>query len=109
MNQFERVQLALRRHPRKWLVTGCAGFIGSNLVEFLLQLDQTVVGLDNLSTGFRHNLDDVRAQVGPARWQRGRWPTRVAALRGSATGGAGPVRRGCGQVTRRPTGAAAHG
>lgn len=73
MNQFERVQLALRRHPRKWLVTGCAGFIGSNLVEFLLQLDQTVVGLDNLSTGFRHNLDDVRAQVGAARWQRFRF------------------------------------
>lgn len=70
MNKFERIQLELRRHPRKWLVTGCAGFIGSNLLERLLQLDQTVVGLDNLSTGHGHNLQDVRDQVSPAQWRR---------------------------------------
>jgi len=55
---------------RTWLVTGAAGFIGSNLLEALLRLDQRVVGLDNFSTGFRHNLDQVRDAVGPARWAR---------------------------------------
>jgi UDP-N-acetylglucosamine 4-epimerase len=55
---------------RAWLVTGAAGFIGSNLVETLLGHGQRVVGLDNFSTGFRHNLDQVRAAVGPAAWQR---------------------------------------
>ena len=53
------------KEPRKWLVTGAAGFIGSNLVEALLRLGQDVVGLDNFSTGFRHNLDQVRDAVGP--------------------------------------------
>jgi UDP-N-acetylglucosamine 4-epimerase len=56
--------------PRRWLVTGAAGFIGSNLVEALLASDQTVVGLDNFSTGHRHNLQDVRAKVGEAAWSR---------------------------------------
>lgn len=70
MNKFECIEQELRLRPGKWLVTGCAGFIGSNLVEFLLQRDQTVVGLDNLSTGHLHNLDDVRHQVSPAQWRR---------------------------------------
>ncbi len=56
----------LRATPRAWLVTGAAGFIGSNLVERLLELGQRVVGLDNFSNGFRHNLDEVRALAGPA-------------------------------------------
>jgi UDP-N-acetylglucosamine 4-epimerase len=56
-----------------WLVTGCAGFIGSNLIESLLNLDQKVVGLDNFSTGFQHNLDQVEAAVGPERWSRFRF------------------------------------
>jgi UDP-N-acetylglucosamine 4-epimerase len=55
---------------RTWLVTGCAGFIGSNLIEALLKLDQRVVGLDNFATGFQHNLDQVEAAVGPERWAR---------------------------------------
>jgi UDP-N-acetylglucosamine/UDP-N-acetylgalactosamine 4-epimerase len=54
----------------RWLVTGCAGFIGSNLVEALLRLNQDVVGLDNFSTGYQHNLDAVRALVGPDHWRR---------------------------------------
>jgi UDP-N-acetylglucosamine/UDP-N-acetylgalactosamine 4-epimerase len=60
----------LRGSPRTWLVTGAAGFIGSNLVERLLELGQTVVGLDNFATGHRHNLDDVRACVGEQAWGR---------------------------------------
>jgi UDP-N-acetylglucosamine 4-epimerase len=51
-----------------WLVTGCAGFIGSNLVEALLNQGQRVVGLDNFSTGFQHNLDQVEEAVGPQKW-----------------------------------------
>jgi UDP-N-acetylglucosamine 4-epimerase len=51
-----------------WLVTGCAGFIGSNLIESLLQQGQRVVGLDNFSTGFQHNLEQVEAAVGPEKW-----------------------------------------
>ena len=58
----------LRTEPRRWLVTGVAGFIGSNILEELLRLGQPVVGLDNFATGKRTNLEDVRAQVGAAAW-----------------------------------------
>ncbi|WP_338242185.1 SDR family oxidoreductase [Aurantiacibacter hainanensis] len=58
----------LRANRRHWLVTGAAGFIGSNLVETLLQLDQTVTGLDNFSTGHRFNLGHVASRVG-TKWQ----------------------------------------
>jgi UDP-N-acetylglucosamine/UDP-N-acetylgalactosamine 4-epimerase len=67
---FRDAQTRLRAHPRRWLVTGSAGFIGSHLVEALLDLGQHVVGLDNFSTGFRRNLDEVRDAVGPITWQR---------------------------------------
>ena len=60
----------LTKRSSSWLVTGVAGFIGSNLLETLLSLGQKVVGLDNFSTGFQANLDDVRAQVGEEAWQR---------------------------------------
>jgi UDP-N-acetylglucosamine 4-epimerase len=70
MNRFENMVQQLRSQPRKWLVTGCAGFIGSNLLETLLEMDQTVVGLDNFATGHRHNLDEVRNAVGAQRWAR---------------------------------------
>ena len=59
--------------PRAWLVTGAAGFIGSNLVESLLGMGQRVVGLDNFSTGKRENLELVRQAVGDARWQKFRF------------------------------------
>jgi len=60
----------LRNHPRSWLVTGVAGFIGSNLLEALLRLDQNVVGLDNFATGHQRNLDEVQSLVTPAQWAR---------------------------------------
>ena len=70
MTKLEWIQSNLKNTPRTWLVTGCAGFIGSNLLETLLSLDQTVVGLDNFSTGHQHNLDEVRASVSEAQWRR---------------------------------------
>jgi UDP-N-acetylglucosamine 4-epimerase len=62
---YEKITGHLRAHPRRWLVTGAAGFIGSHLVERLLSLDQRVTGLDNFATGRRENLEAVRALVSP--------------------------------------------
>lgn len=70
---YNEAEEQLIREPRKWLVTGVAGFIGSNLLERLLSLGQEVVGLDNFSTGHRSNLDDVRDRVGEERWTRFRF------------------------------------
>ncbi|HYV99170.1 MAG TPA: NAD-dependent epimerase/dehydratase family protein [Gemmatimonadaceae bacterium] len=61
---YSRLRRELAVSPRRWLVTGVAGFIGSNLLEELLSLGQTVVGLDNFSTGRQENLDDVMSCVG---------------------------------------------
>jgi UDP-N-acetylglucosamine 4-epimerase len=71
--RYEQIQEELRRNPRTWLITGVAGFIGSNLLEALLKLDQTVVGLDNFATGHARNLDEVRGIVGEDRWGRVRF------------------------------------
>ncbi len=65
---YALLQQQLREAPRTWLVTGVAGFIGSHLLQTLLSLGQHVVGLDNFATGHRHNLEDVRQQVGPQAW-----------------------------------------
>jgi UDP-N-acetylglucosamine 4-epimerase len=70
MTRYEQIKQELRANPRRWLVTGCAGFIGSHLLETLLQLDQTVVGLDNFATGSRRNLDAVMDAVDAAQWTR---------------------------------------
>ncbi len=59
----------LKNKPHHWLVTGCAGFIGSNLIEKLLELGQKVTGLDNFSTGFQYNLDEVEQTIGKEKWQ----------------------------------------
>jgi UDP-N-acetylglucosamine 4-epimerase len=73
MTAYEKLQIELRANPRKWLVTGCAGFIGSNLLEQLLMLDQTVVGLDNFATGKQRNLDEVQSLVSKEQWSRFRF------------------------------------
>ena len=70
MSAYDQLQRELKDAPRKWLVTGVAGFIGSNLLEALLKLDQRVTGLDNFSTGKQKNLEEVRALVSPAQWGR---------------------------------------
>ncbi|MDE3021993.1 MAG: NAD-dependent epimerase/dehydratase family protein [Pseudomonadota bacterium] len=62
-----KTRLATEQHT--WLITGVAGFIGSNLLEILLKLNQRVVGLDNFATGYQHNLDEVQSLVTPRQWQ----------------------------------------
>jgi len=73
MSRFDACLGQLVAAPRTWLVTGVAGFIGSNLLETLLQHGQSVVGLDNFSTGYQHNLDMVREAVTPQDWARFRF------------------------------------
>jgi UDP-N-acetylglucosamine 4-epimerase len=68
--RWNQLQLELAASPRHWLVTGAAGFIGSNLVERLLTLGQRVTGLDNFATGRRSNLEEVRAGVAAEQWAR---------------------------------------
>lgn len=68
MTKYQEVRQHLQAHQYQWLVTGVAGFIGSNLLETLLRLNQKVVGLDNFSTGYQRNLDEVRDGVGAACW-----------------------------------------
>ena len=70
MTKYEQIQQELLESPKTWLVTGVAGFIGSNLLEKLLKLNQTVVGLDNFATGHQHNLDEVKGIVSEAQWDR---------------------------------------
>lgn len=69
MTRFEKIKNELVISPKTWLVTGCAGFIGSNLLETLLKLNQRVVGLDNFATGHQHNLDEVKTEVSKEQWQ----------------------------------------
>ncbi|MCB1637687.1 MAG: NAD-dependent epimerase/dehydratase family protein, partial [Thiothrix sp.] len=73
MNAYQQLLTRLKPHPQTWLVTGTAGFIGSNLLETLLGLNQRVVGLDNFATGHQHNLDQVRQRVSPQQWRNFRF------------------------------------
>lgn len=70
MNAYTELAATLQARPATWLVTGVAGFIGSNLLERLLALGQTVAGLDNFLTGHQENLDMVRDIVGAEAWSR---------------------------------------
>jgi UDP-N-acetylglucosamine 4-epimerase len=69
VSKFEQVKTDLINTPKTWLVTGVAGFIGSNLLEMLLKLNQTVIGLDNFATGYQKNLDEVKTLVTDEQWQ----------------------------------------
>lgn len=71
--QYEILRASLPQNPKVWLITGVAGFIGSNLLETLLRLDQTVVGLDNFATGHQRNLDEVKTLVNTEQWARFRF------------------------------------
>jgi UDP-N-acetylglucosamine 4-epimerase len=73
MSAYETLKSQLLSNQHIWLITGAAGFIGSNLLEALLQLNQKVVGLDNFSTGHQRNLDEVQSIVTPAQWQNFRF------------------------------------
>ncbi len=70
MSVFDQMLASLSKNPKTWLVTGVAGFIGSNLLETLLKYDQKVVGLDNFATGHKHNLDEVRSLVTADQWAK---------------------------------------
>ncbi len=69
MKNYQEIQDILRKEPKKWVITGVAGFIGSNLLETLLNLDQLVTGVDNFSTGKNHNLEEVKKNVDQERWK----------------------------------------
>lgn len=71
--QYDILRANLPNSQKNWLITGVAGFIGSNLLETLLRLDQTVVGLDNFATGHQRNLDEVKALVTAEQWRRFRF------------------------------------
>lgn len=66
MTTYSQLFKALPATPKTWLITGVAGFIGSNLLEHLFKLNQRVVGLDNFATGHQYNLDEVQRLVTPA-------------------------------------------
>ena len=70
MSQYQTVCEKLKQNPKTWLVTGVAGFIGSNLLETLLKLNQNVVGLDNFATGHQYNLDEVQSLVSAEQWAK---------------------------------------
>jgi len=65
---FKSAKKKLNQNQYSWLITGVAGFIGSNLLEFLLLNNQKVTGLDNFSTGFEENLNDVKSIVTKSQW-----------------------------------------
>ncbi|MCG7894323.1 MAG: NAD-dependent epimerase/dehydratase family protein [Candidatus Thiodiazotropha taylori] len=68
MTTYESLKANLKSQPSTWLITGVAGFIGSNLLETLLKLNQKVVGLDNFATGHAYNFDKVEAAVSAEQW-----------------------------------------
>ncbi|PML12526.1 NAD-dependent epimerase/dehydratase family protein [Vibrio breoganii] len=68
MTKYEHIKAELQESPKTWLVTGVAGFIGSNLLETLLKLNQNVIGLDNFATGHQRNLDEVKELVEISQW-----------------------------------------
>jgi len=103
MTKYEQLEKQLASEPHTWLITGVAGFIGSNLLETLLKLGQRVVGLDSFVTGYQRNLDEVQALVSAEQWQnfsfikgdiRNLEDCRSAMIFHSETGASAPLFRG---------------
>jgi len=67
--QYNHIKKYLLNNQKTWLITGVAGFIGSNLAEALLNLNQKVIGLDNFSTGHHYNLEQLKASVTEEQWE----------------------------------------
>ena len=67
---YDLLKQKLKAEPKSWLISGVAGFIGSNLLEALLSLDQKVTGIDNFFSGHRENLEEVRSRVTAEQWSR---------------------------------------
>jgi len=70
MQTYSSIKKSLNQNPKIWLITGVAGFIGSNLLETLLTLNQSVIGMDNFSTGNEENLIEVKSLVTKKQWAR---------------------------------------
>jgi UDP-N-acetylglucosamine 4-epimerase len=70
LSTYDELKNRLQNDTKTWLVTGVAGFIGSALLEMLLQLNQRVIGLDNFSTGSSYNLEEVKGLVSDRQWER---------------------------------------
>lgn len=68
MSAYKKLLDSLPHESKTWLITGVAGFIGSNLLEHLLRLNQKVIGLDNFATGHQYNLDEVQGLVTVDQW-----------------------------------------
>jgi len=69
-SKYEEIVNQIQKEPKRWLVTGVAGFIGSGLLEQLLKLDQVVIGLDNFATGHKRNLEEVKSLVSQKQWSQ---------------------------------------
>ena len=73
LTAYDQLRQTLPLRRKRWLVTGCAGFIGSHLVETLLRLNQRVIGLDNFATGYQRNLDEIRDALTSDQWRNFRF------------------------------------
>lgn len=73
LTAYDQLRQTLPQRPKRWLVTGCAGFIGSHLVETLLRLNQRVIGLDNFATGYQRNLDEIHETLVSDQWRNFRF------------------------------------
>ena len=73
LTAYDQLRQTLPQRPKRWLVTGCAGFIGSHLVETLLRLNQRVIGLDTFATGYQRNLDEIHETVVSDQWRNFRF------------------------------------
>jgi UDP-N-acetylglucosamine 4-epimerase len=67
--KYDEIKEELKSNQKTWLITGVAGFIGSNLAEALLKLNQKIIALDNFATGHRYNLEHIKHSVSSQQWE----------------------------------------